>query len=113
MCYFQVCTKDNTCFCDEGWSGLDCSVKVKIIMTTGFLATTMPPVTTSTWIEEIQIFPIEIMDFTTKGPESSVSALIPGKVKFSYFSSITGVSGRQKRFELSCIAYVVNGHNLS
>jgi hypothetical protein len=32
--YFQKCSNINTCVCDPGWSGIDCSVPVKWQITT-------------------------------------------------------------------------------
>ncbi|XP_069110917.1 disintegrin and metalloproteinase domain-containing protein unc-71-like isoform X2 [Argopecten irradians] len=79
-----VCTRDSSCFCDEGWDGSDCSIKVNITVTTGVMATTAPPIaTTSTTTPAIFVIPIEIHEATTVNMESSVAALVPEDNGFS------------------------------
>ncbi|XP_063421793.1 disintegrin and metalloproteinase domain-containing protein unc-71-like isoform X6 [Mytilus trossulus] len=51
-----VCTQKGTCFCDEGWTGSDCTVKYNITMTTGVLRKpTLPTTPTTTLLKVTQL----------------------------------------------------------
>ncbi|KAK6165793.1 hypothetical protein SNE40_022640 [Patella caerulea] len=53
-----LCTKDNTCFCHEGWSGPDCTIKVNIT-TKVHLTTTPVSIVTSTTKTVFVIPPVQ------------------------------------------------------
>ncbi|KAJ8314072.1 hypothetical protein KUTeg_008633 [Tegillarca granosa] len=78
-----VCTKFGTCFCDKGWSGIDCTTKVKIVLTTRVMTTvakTSPSTvltTTTSPANEIRVVPIESIDITTKpNTDSPIAAVV-------------------------------------
>lgn len=48
-----MCTQKGTCFCDEGWTGSDCTVKYNITMTTGVLRKPSLPTTPTTTLLKV------------------------------------------------------------
>ncbi|XP_046342747.2 disintegrin and metalloproteinase domain-containing protein unc-71-like isoform X1 [Haliotis rufescens] len=52
-----VCTRDDTCFCDNGWGGYDCLIKLNMSMTTMMPATTSSLISSAT-TKGIQVIPL-------------------------------------------------------
>lgn len=92
-CDIQVCTKDDTCFCDDGWIGDDCTVKLNITRVT-LSVNNLTPVTkvTTTTVHEVRvkgITPTTPSAVSFSSTDSAQAAVIQGKTVYRLHKNIT------------------------